>query len=198
MNYYFSKEYNDSKRWMSYWHQVREVLDFNPKSVLIIGKGSGLVSEYLKLVGIKTITLDIDESLNTDVVASVLKMPFSDNEFDAVLCAQVLEHLPYEDFGQALSEIKKAAKIGAVISLPHFGPAIKFLLKIPFLPELRFIFKLPYPIKHLFKGEHYWEIGKRDYPPRRIRNDIKNSGFAVKNDYIVFENPLHHFFILKK
>ncbi len=198
MNDYFSKEYNDLKRWMSYWYQIKEVLELNPKSVLVVGKGDGLVPMYLKTWGLDVVTLDNDESLSPDIEASVLSIPLNDNSFDAVLCAEVLEHLSYSEFNKALSEIKRVAKTDAIISLPHFGPAIRFLLKIPFLPELRFILKLPYPIKHQFKGEHYWEIGKRGYPLRRIRNDIKKSGFTIKNDYIVFENPLHHFFVLKK
>lgn len=198
MTNYFVKEYNDSKRWASYWYQIKEVLELNPKSVLVVGKGNGLVSEYLKSTGIEAVTLDIDETLRPDIVASVLKMPLSDSSFDVALCAEVLEHLPYNEFNKALSEIKRIVRTRAIISLPHFGPAIKFLLKIPFLPELRFILKLPYPIKHQFKREHYWEIGKRDYSLRRIKNDIKKSGFTIKNDYIIFENPLHHFFVLKK
>ncbi len=198
MNDYFSKEYNDLKRWMSYWYQIKEVLELNPKSVLVVGKGDGLVPMYLKTWGLDVVTLDNDESLSPDIEASVLSIPLNDNSFDAVLCAEVLEHLSYSEFNKALSEIKRVAKTDAIISLPHFGPAIRFLLKIPFLPELRFILKLPYPIKHQFKGEHYWEIGKRGYPLRRIRNDIKKSGFTIKNDYIVFENPLHHFLCLKK
>lgn len=195
---YFASDYEDKNRWMSYWHQIKEVSDFCPENVLIIGKGSGLVSEYLKLSGIKTVTIDIDESLNPDVVASVLKVPFPDNEFDVVLCAQVLEHLPYDDFPQALSEIKRVAKVGAVVSLPHFGPAIRFLFKFPFLPEIKFMIKLPYPKKHIFKGEHYWEIGKKDYSLKKIKNDIERCGFKIAKDYVIFENPLHHFFILKK
>lgn len=198
MTDYFSSNYNDKKRWMSYWYQAREVLQFNPADILIVGKGDGLISEYFKLRGLKTITLDIDKSLNPDVVASVLNMPFSDGEFDAVLCAEVLEHLPFGDFNKALSEIKRVTRSGAVISLPHFGPAIRFLIKIPFLPELKFILKLPYPIKHQFKGEHYWEIGKRNYPLKLIKSEIIKSGFSIKSDYIAFENPLHHFFNLKK
>ena len=198
MTDYFAADYEDRNRWMSYWHQIDEILAVNPEKVLVVGKGNGLVPGYFKTAGIKTITLDIDETLRPDIVASVLKIPLIGESFDVVLCAEVLEHLPYNEFNQALSEIKRVTKIGAVISLPHFGPAIRFFLKIPFLPELRFIFKLPYPIKHQFKGEHYWEIGKRGYPLRRIKNDIKKSGFTVKNDYIVFENPLHHFFVLKK
>ena len=198
MTDYFSEEYSDSRRWMSYWCQIKEVLAFKPQAVLVVGKGDGLVSEYLKLKSIKVITLDIDEDLKPDVAASVVKMPFNDREFDAVLCAQVLEHLPYEDFNKALLEIYRVNRSGAVISLPHFGPAIRFLLKIPFLPELKFIIKLPYLQKHQFKGEHYWEIGKRGYPLRKIKAEIKKSGFLLAKDYISFENPLHHFFILKK
>ncbi len=195
---YFAADYDDKKRWMSYWYQVKEVLGFNPKSVLIIGKGSGLVPEYFKLSDIKTVTLDIDESLHPDVTASVLKMPFPDNEFDAVLCAQVLEHLPYEDFSQALSEIKRVVKNGVIISLPHFGPAIQFLFKLPLFPEIKFIIKLPYPKVHKFKGEHYWEIGKKGYSLKKIKKEIMKLGLAIKKDYVVFENPLHHFFVLKK
>lgn len=198
MNDYFSKEYNDSKRWMSYWYQIKEVLESTPERVLVIGKGNGLVSAYLKIRGLNVATLDNDKSLGPDIEASVLNMPIDDNSFDVVLCAEVLEHLPYSEFNKALSEVKRVAKNRAIISLPHFGPAIRFLFKTPFLPELKFILKLPYPIKHQFKGEHSWEIGKRGYSLRRIKNDIKKSGFAIKNDYIIFENPLHHFFILKK
>lgn len=195
---YFSSDYEDKNRWMSYWHQIKDIFDFHPGNVLVIGKGSGLVSEYLKLSGVKTTTLDNDESLNPDVVASVLKIPFFDNEFDVVLCAQVLEHLPYEDFRQALLEIKRVAKIGAVVSLPHFGPAVRFFLKLPLFPEIKFMIKLPYPKKHIFKGEHFWEIGKKDYSLKKIKKDIKKFGFKIVNDFMIFENPLHHFFILRK
>lgn len=195
---YFATDYDDKRRWASYWYQIKEILDFNPKKVLIIGKGNGLVSEYLKLAGIKIVVLDIDETLKPDIIASVLKMPFADNEFDAILCAQVLEHLPYEDFFKAISEIRRVSKTSAVISLPHFGPAIRFLFKFPILPEIKFMIKLPYPKVHKFKGEHYWEIGKRGYSLKKIKKEIIKSGTVIEKDYIVFENPLHHFFVLKK
>lgn len=198
MTNYFASDYENKSRWMSYWHQLKEISDFHPESVLIVGKGSGLVSEYLKLSGIKIITLDIDKSLSPDIIASVLDMPFKDNEFDAVLCAQVLEHLSYDDFGRAILEIRRVAKSGAVVSLPHFGPAMRFFFKLPLLPEIKFMIKLPYPIKHKFKGEHYWEIGKQGYPTGRVKKDIEKCWLTIARDFIVFENPLHHFFILKK
>lgn len=198
MTNYFSLNYNDKGRWASYWHQIKEVLEFNPKNILVIGKGDGLVPAYLKMLELDVVTLDNDKAISPDIVASVLNMPMGDNNFDVILCAEVLEHLPFDDFYRAVAEIKRVSKFGAVISLPHFGPTVKFLLKLPFFSEIKFLWKLPYPLTHVFKGEHYWEIGKRGYPLRRIRNDVKKMGFTIKNDYIVFENPLHHFFILKK
>lgn len=195
---YFSSSYDDEKRWISYFHQVKEVLVFKPESVLVIGKGNGLVAQYLKLNGIKATTLDIDESVKPDIVASVVKMPFKDNEFDIALCAQVLEHLPYDDFLKSLLEIRRVVRRGIVISLPHFGPAVRFLFKLPFLPEIKFMIKIPYPKKHIYKGEHYWEIGKRGLGAIKIKKEIKKSELFLIKDFIVFENPLHHFFILKK
>ncbi len=195
---YFSLSYDDEKRWMSYFHQVKEILAFKPESILVVGKGNGLVAQYLKLNNIKVVTLDIDESVKPDIVASVLNMPFKGNEFDAVLCAQVLEHLPYEDFLKALLEIKRVAKSGAVISLPHFGPAIRFLFKLPLFLEIKFMIKVPYPKVHKFKDEHYWEIGKRGFSAGKIKKYLKKSGLILTGDFMVFENPLHHFFILKK
>jgi len=32
----------------------------------------------------------------------------------------------------------------------------------------------------------------------KIKEDLKKSGSFLIKDFIVFENPLHHFFILKK
>ena len=186
MTNYFSLDYNDKGRWASYWHQIKEVLEFNPKKVLVIGKGDGLVPMYLKNFGLDITTLDIDEALSPDIKASVLNIPVGDGSFDVVLCAEVLEHLPFGDFHRALAEIERVAKFGAIISLPHFGPAVRFLLKLPFLSEIKFLLKLPYPLAHIFKVEHYWEIGKKNYPLKLIKSEIAKAGFSIKKDYIAF------------
>ncbi len=195
--YYDFLKYNDLERWGSYWHQLEETLAFKPKSVLEVGAGTGVIGPVLQREGIHYETLDIAADLKPDFVGSVDVMPVKDLSYDVVCAFEILEHLPFEKFEQSVKEIHRVAKVGAVISLPHFGPPIKFLIKIPFLPEIKFAWKVPYSRKHVFNGQHYWEIGKREYPVRRIR-DVLEKYFIVTKEFVPFENQYHHFFVLKK
>lgn len=194
---YNFEKYVYPSHWMSYWYQIKEVLALRPQKILEIGIGNKTVCNYLRSEGIDITTFDIDEKLNPDVVGSVTKIPFGDNSFDAILCAEVLEHLPFDKFEETLRELKRASKRYIILSLPHFGPQFKLSFKIPFLREKRFAFKIYFPIKHKFNGEHYWEMGKRGYSSKKIK-DIIRKYFKIKKEFIPFENQYHHFFVLEK
>lgn len=189
--------YNYQIRWVSYWHQINEVLSLSPANVLEIGIGSKVVLNYLKQENIDIKTLDINKELNPDYIGSVEKMPLESNSFDVVLCAEVLEHLPFEKFSQCLSELRRVSKKYVVLSLPHFGPPLKFSFKIPFFKEVRKAIKIPFPVQHNFRGDHYWEIGKKKYSKKRIKMILKKY-FKIKKDFIPFQNQYHHFYILEK
>lgn len=200
MEKYSFKSYVYFSRWGSYWYQISEVLDLRPGCLLVIGKGDDIVVETIKSYVSQVITLDIEEKLSPTIVASVEKIPLEEGSVDAILCAEVLEHLPYEKFDQCLSELCRVTKKSVVLSLPHFGPPIKFSFKIPFLKDIYFSFKIPVPVTHCFSGSgggHYWEIGKRGYPPRKIRRAIEKH-FHIRKEFIPFENQYHHFFVLEK
>ena len=47
-------------------------------------------------------------------------------------------------------------------------------------------------------GKMDWEIGKKGYPLNIIKQQIEDVGFKIIKDYIVFESPYHHFFVLEK
>jgi len=193
--YSFSK-YVYFSRWASYWYQIEFILELKPENLLIIGIGDRIVSDiFKKYIDIKT--LDFDKDLNPDIMASVENMPIQNNIFDAILCAEVLEHLPFEKFEKCLSELRRVAKKYVVLSLPHFSPQIKISFKAPFTKEIKISFKIPFPKKHKFNGEHQWEIGKRGYSSRKIRKII-NKYFNIKKEFIPFENQYHHFYILEK
>ena len=196
-SHYRFSDYAFEGRFVSYYWQLKEVLDCNPKSVLEVGVGDKVFGEFIKHNTSVTYTsVDVAEDLKPDVVGSVLELPFANKSFDVVCAFEVLEHLPFDQFDNALSELCRVARTHVCISVPHFGPMLSFSLKIPFLPHLRIAIKIPFPKKHLFNGQHYWELGKRGYPVSRVRNKLSSYGFLDK-DFIPFESSYHHFFILR-
>lgn len=193
---YQFERYVGMDRWSSYYCQLCEILEQKPESVLEIGIGGHIIGDCLKGRGITYISVDIDKDLSPDVVADVTALPFEDNSFDVVCAFEILEHLPFEKFEQAIMELARVSRHGVLVSLPHFGPSIRLEFKIPLLPRVRFAYKIPFPKKHIFNGEHYWEIGKRDYPLSRIRTVLLRH-FVIRKEFVPFENQYHHFFVLK-
>jgi ubiquinone/menaquinone biosynthesis C-methylase UbiE len=196
---HYSWGYDSKHRWISYWHQINQVLQTKPKRVLEVGVGSKTVTNYLKAQGIEVITVDIDKDLSPNYVCSVTEISkhFEENSFDTILCAQVLEHLPFENFEKALGELQKVTKKYLILSLPWFGINFRITFKFPLWREKHLFFKLPLPLTHKFDGEHYWEIGKRNYSPSKIFGIIKKY-FEIERRYIIPETPSHTFILKKK
>lgn len=195
-HYAFAK-YGFEGRFVSYYHQLKEVLDRNPASVLEVGVGDKVFGSFLKNnTDVAYTSVDVAEDLHPDIVGDILNLPFEDRSFDIVCAFEVLEHLPFEQFDRALAEMARVAKKHVVISVPHFGPMISFSLKLPFVPHVQFAVKIPYPRRHEFNGQHHWEIGKRGYPLSRIRSKLESRG-AIAADFIPFGSPYHHFFVLE-
>lgn len=196
-SHYDFERYAFEGRFVSYYSQLKEVLSLKPSSVLEVGIGSRVFGSFIKNnTSIQYTSVDVDEELHPDVVGSVLKLPFADASFDVVCAFEVLEHLPFEQFDHALAELCRVARSHIVISVPHFGPMFSFSLKVPFLPHLRVAVKVPFPVKHIFNGQHYWELGKRGYPVTLIRRKLSEHGVLVR-DFVPFGSPYHHFFVLK-
>lgn len=197
-SHYSFERYCYPERWASYYHQLREVLSCDPKSVLEVGGGDGVLESYIKKnTGVSYTSVDIAEDLKPDVVAPVDLLPFPDNSFDVVCAFEVLEHIPFEKFEKALGELLRVSKKWVIISIPHFGPPVAFSLKVPFFPEIKFLIKVPFPKKHVFNGQHYWELGKRGYGQRMFRRMLRKH-FRIIKDFVPYDNQYHHFFTLMK
>ena len=183
-------------RFVSYYWQLREVLGLNPRSILEVGTGDKVFGDFVKNnTAVPYLSVDVAADLRPDVIGSILDLPFPDKSHDVVCAFEVLEHLPFEQFDQALRELARVGRTHVVISVPHFGPMFSFSLKIPFLPQIRVAFKIPYPKTHVFNGQHYWELGKKGYPVSLIRQQLARHGSIVR-DYVPFGNSYHHFFVI--
>lgn len=197
-NHYRFNNYSHVGRWASYYYQLREVLALSPQTILEVGVGDRVFESYIhNNTNISYKSIDVADDLGPDIVGSVLAIPCEDKTFDVVCAFEVLEHLPFDSFDTALRELARVSKKHVVLSLPHFGPPLQLEIKLPLFPRVRFSLKIPYYQRHVFNGEHYWEIGKRGYSPRVIR-EMLSRYFLIRADFVPFENQYHHFFVLEK
>jgi len=115
-------------------------------------------------------------------------------------CSEMLAHLPYEGFPRTLTEIHRLSGRYAVLSLPDSTRVYRLDIQIPKIGELKRLIQLPRlkPPKHVFDGEHYWEVGKAGYPLQKAISEMRRAGFEIKKTYRAFEMPYHRFFVLAK
>ena len=200
MHPYLKFTYDTKERFCSYWHQIDEVLKLNPGKVLEIGIGSRFMTGYLQEKGINIKTLDILYDLRPDVVGSVISLPYMNASFDVVTCYQVLEHLPYENFTAVIAELSRVSRCHVILSLPDSTTVYRVNIELPRIKPLKKLIRHPFPrttpLPH--DSSHHWEIGKNQYPLKRILGDIERSNFRIIKTYRVFEFHYHRFFILSK
>lgn len=193
---YDFSSYCHKKRWMSYWHQLDEIFKINPKNLLVIGTGDGIVQRILsKKMDVKV--LDIAEDLHPDILGSVTEISHLTNEkFDCILCCQVLEHIPFDLFEACLKELSLCCNDYCVISLPQF----RWALGIDFTINRTYGLQLVLPRKNVaysFDGQHYWNMGAKGTSRSEVEK-ILMKYFYIESCYDVKEITFHRFYVLKK
>ncbi len=198
--HYRFTDYMTKKRWASIWHQIDEVNSLDAETVLEVGPGLGVFKSMAASVGLSVETLDIDPDLNPDYVGSAEALPFKDNSFDAVCCFQVLEHFSYNVSLSIFQEMARVSRKYLVVSIPDIAPLVGIQINIPKVRTLTV--RIPWNLykvkKHVFDGEHYWELNKKGYALNKVVYDLKSiSGATLKKTYRVPENPYHRFFVFE-
>ena len=106
---------------------LKTLKEFNAKSILDIGCGTGYITKKIKnSLDVEIVGCDI----NTDrlsiasktfgkelVIADITKLPFKDSGFDAVIALDLIEHL--SDINTAIGEIKRVLKNYVIITVPN-------------------------------------------------------------------------------
>jgi ubiquinone/menaquinone biosynthesis C-methylase UbiE len=199
IKHYDFARYMTRIRWQSLWCQVMEVNKLSPRNVLEIGPGKGYLTAILRSQLINVETLDIDKELNPTHTSSATKISLNDNSYDVVCAFQILEHLKYDDSLIAIEEMLRVSKRHVVISLPDAAPFIDININTSFLREMKIQIEIYNPFKkiHIFDGEHYWEINKKNYPLKKIINDIQMRAKLIRT-YRSNGNSYHRFIIIEK
>ncbi len=124
------------------------------------------ISERLRARCRRYVTADL-EMPGVDVTADIADLPFADGEFDAVLCNQVIEHVP--DDAAALRELGRVLRPGGVAVVTT--PVIEGMDATYEAPEARSVAERRL---HFGQGDHLRLYG------RDIRERIAAAGFALE------------------
>lgn len=204
--HYDFSAYVDVPRWNSYYAQVSEIIRTGARKVMLIGTGDGMVSHIVKKIdgGVRFITVDLDSALGPDICADVCRLSeYVDGEDlpDAIVCCQVLEHLPFGKFDCALKQIRTVACMGGgkvILSLPDGGIRLRGRGRLPKMIRERIPAKLCIFWKKdfAFNGEHYWEVNAAlPYCSKNVRKHIQRH-FHIEREFHVMHNDYHRFYIL--
>lgn len=194
--FYEFSQYVTFERWSSYWHQVSAALRYRPKSLVEVGGGLGVTSQVLRQCGVDVTTFDYDSTLKPDIVGDVRRLDefVAPKSVDMVCAYQILEHLPFEDFGRALGALSRVARRNVVISLPHYGYPVELRGR---LWKNRFAFgfarRIAKPKTWNFDGQHYWELGTRGYAIKTVAKEIAKR-LDIKRQYFCPDYSYHYFF----
>lgn len=198
---YKTLRYNSKERWLSYWHQINALLSKSPKSILVIGKGSGIVENSISIIAsdINITTLDMAPEVCPDVVGDMQHMPFRESCFDSILCCQALEHLPLPEVRGVLKELHRISRGSVIVSVPQRRKHLKLAIDAPLIGKRTIILKYPFMRKNKSStpdgSGHFWEIN-RGVSYRSVKKAL-DEFFIIEKTFLNEMNCTHRFFILR-
>lgn len=176
--------------------QILQLRSFRPRRVLEIGIGNGFVSTFLRQAGVEVVTADINPALGADICAPLADLPLhlAGERFDVVACCEVLEHIPFEQFGAHLDVLRSLAP-NAFISLPGHFPWLGLSGRLGV--HNRFVdvcLGLRIPCRRRLTDGHYWEIGSQWQTRRSALVAQMRQRYAAVESGVFPMHRYHYFF----
>lgn len=199
---YYADGYFNVDHFISISEQIRLVRGLKSTNILEIGIGNGLVSDFLRKAGYNVTTFDINPNLNPDVIGSVTDLveALNHRKFDLILCAEVLEHMPFEYFEQVINNIALTTNEYAILTLPRSQKVIfdiQCKIKIPKMPYFNTGLFFSLPISSV-PPEHHWQLDSSVQTKREEIVKIITQQFKIVDSGRFRFRSDHYYFILKK
>ncbi len=182
--------YYSAKRIGQQWIQVNLLKDIPVRKVLEVGPYMGLVTAMLDNAGYEVTTLDVlpraferppRPHISVDLVGLE---PTVIAGFDAILCCETLEHLPWEEVDGVLETFRDSGARYLIVSVPYEAFQIELSLYIN-----RFMFRQRFALKKLrflksFTPQaepygHIWEVGYRGRSLRAWESKLEAAGWRI-------------------
>jgi len=112
---------------------INKFLDkYKNLKILDAGCGEGILVDKYKEKGYNIKGIDLNYSSKNIIKGDIKKMPFKDNEFDLILCLDVLEHININEHEKIINELNRVIKKNGIIifglpNLAHFASRLSFL-----------------------------------------------------------------------
>jgi len=167
-NSYFEMDYEyylkgiDLSNWYRYYFIIKKVVDFKPKNILEIGAGNEVVKNCLLKFVKDYKVMDVNPKLNPDILSDLREFRLELKEkFDCSICADVLEHIPFNNLEKNLTNIYnyliKGGKV--IITIPHRRARLMIVTPLSYQKPL--IITLPLWLKSSPKSFYQQIIKKK-------------------------------------
>ena len=198
----FSSQYRLSPRdylvgldfytWTRHYHVLRDLISCESGDLLEVGTGDGVVRRCVQPFVRRYMVMDVNPQLQPDVLGDVLEPQASlASSFDAVICTEVLEHLPFERFSLAVAHLHGFLRPGGrlYLTLPHRKGHLLFVTPRQRLHAWRF----PVGLTSLSEAwnrfvrrriwidpHHCWEIGDGNVRRATVQAHLSEAGLATQ------------------
>jgi SAM-dependent methyltransferase len=190
----------DLLNWFRYFFIIKKLVELAPLHILEVGPGEGTIQRVYKPFAEEYVTIDVNERLHPTFKADVREIvEEAKGRFDAVVAADILEHIPFEDLPRAMENIYAYLKESgyALITIPHRSHYLFWMTSLTHKPHL---IRTP-TLKRLLWGraaidpDHKWEIGDGWHTIADVERVMREAGFKIES-----RRPLLYvdFWVLKK
>ena len=183
--------YGTEKRIGQQWMQLELLRLLEAQRVLEVGPAFGLVTALLDNAGYDVTTLDLVAAPFArpqlpHLTMDLLRLdPAALRGFDAILCCETLEHLPWEAAPAVLRGFAASGARHLILSVPYEGLQLAIQLYLnPFTARLGAQLKKLRFLKAFRPGPdplgHKWEIGYRGRSVAAWESAIAGSGWRIR------------------
>jgi methyltransferase family protein len=204
--------WEEFKYWLSYFHQVNEILRIAAPGdrILEVGPGNYFTTDVLRRLGFQVVTVDMDPAAGADMTADLRDLSLEEESFDVICCFQVLEHIPFADFGKILARLGAASRRYCLLSLPEPGIELGVMLRIPpgWLPRrfrrlgdgIPLFMKVSRsrPMDPRPWPQHQWAVGRRNFSRATVEGEIERAGFRIVRKFNAPQAMYFLFYVLER
>ncbi len=184
----------------SFAEQIYHLHRAAPRRLIEVGVGNGFVSQFMRSMGINVLTCDINPNLNPDLLVSVtdLDRHITPGEYDLISCCEVMEHMPFEQFEEAMRKFSCLSE-NLFLTLPVYGWKFGFALRLSLKSRVRWISRwfAWRSSSYTLIPMHYWEVGsQRETQHRRLLSVLNRYYGSVESNIFRF-NPYHRYYLCR-